>query len=225
MKPHTPPYLLREIKLEVTHACPLACVHCSSDASPSCARQMASTDCRRIILDAGKMGVSKLAFSGGEPLVWPALDDSVSQAIELGMEVSIYTSGNVDSPTKRFRSLTSRGCHRFVFSLFGASAETHERTTRIGGSFHRTLSAVAAVRNSGSEAEIHFVPFAENFNELGELAELGKRNGVSQISVLRFVPQGRGQLFQQHSLNRLQNLQLKNSIERLRADGFTVRTG
>ena len=53
------------------------------------------------------------------------------------------------------------------------------------------------------------MPFAENFNELGDLAELGKRNGVSQISVLRFVPQGRGQLFQQHGLNRLQNLQLK----------------
>ncbi len=225
MELHTPPYVLREIKLEVTHACPLACVHCSSDASPSCKRQMSLKDCRQIISDAGKLGVTKLAFSGGEPLVWPDIDDAVSQAIQLGMEVTVYTSGNVDSLATTFQSLVSRGCRRFVFSLFGASAKTHERTTRIGGSFKHTLNAVAAVRNSGGEAEIHFVPFAENFNELGELAELGKRNGVSQISVLRFVPQGRGQLFRQHGLNRLQNLQLKNSIERLRVGGFTVRTG
>ncbi len=171
------------------------------------------------------MGVKNLAFSGGEPLIWSAIDDAVSLCTELGTEVSIYTSGNVDDPKKAFRSLARRGCKRFVFSLFGASTTAHERITRIGGSFQATLTAVGIVRDFGAEAEIHFVPFAETFQELDELAELGKRHGVSRISVLRFVSQGRGQLFRQHDLNHLQNLQLKKTIERLRSSGFAIRTG
>jgi radical SAM protein with 4Fe4S-binding SPASM domain len=177
------------------------------------------------VSEAADLGVKKLAFSGGEPLIWPAIDDAVSHAAKLGMEVSIYTSGNVDAPEKSLQSLAARGCNRFVFSVFGASASTHERVTRIRGSFQKTLAAIAVVRGLRAEAEIHFVPFAESFQELAELAELGKRNDVSQISVLRFVPQGRGQLFQQHSLSQLHNLQLKKIIERLRETGFAIRTG
>ena len=225
MKLHKPPFALREIKLEVTHACPLACVHCSSDASPSCSREMRPEDCARILSEASGLGVKELAFSGGEPLIWPGIDEAGRDATRLGMEVSLYTSGNADAPKRTLRPLVAGGCHRFVFSLFGASPVTHQRVTRIRGSFERTLTAIAAVRNLGAEAEIHFVPFADNFGELGALVELGKRSGVSQVSVLRFVPQGRGQLLQRHGLNRLQNLQLKKAIERFRAAGFPVRTG
>lgn len=186
---------------------------------------MSRQDCARILSEASGLGVKKLAFSGGEPLIWPGIDEAVRDATRLGMEVSLYTSGNADEPQAVLRPLVTGGCGRFVFSLFGASAATHQRVTRIAGSFERTLNAIAAVRSLGAEAEIHFVPFADNFGELGALAERGRRSGASRISVLRFVPQGRGHLFRRHGLNRLQNLQLKKAIERLRAAGFSVRTG
>lgn len=225
MKQHKPPFMLREIKLEVTHGCPLACVHCSSDASPSCRREMTPDDCTRIMSEAADLGVKKLALSGGEPLIWPRLREAVRHATTLGMEVTIYTSGNVDAPKSAFQALLTRGCGRFVFSLFGASPTSHERVTRIGGSFQKTLMAIDTVHGLGAVAEIHFVPFVENFQELDELAQLGNCHGVSQISVLRFVPQGRGQLFRQHDLSQLQNLQLKRAIERLRSSGVAIRTG
>ena len=48
---------------------------------------------------------------------------------------------------------------------------------------------------------------------------------MSSISVLRFVPQGRGQLLKKRVLSKLQNLELKRIIERLRKKGFEIRTG
>lgn len=225
MKQHKPPFTLREMKLEVTHACPLACVHCSSDASPSCSREMTREDCTHILSQAGNLGVKKVAFSGGEPLIWSPIRDVVGHATSLGIEVSIYTSGNVDAQERTFRSLIDHGCNRFVFSMFGATATTHERVTRIRGSFQKTLTAIAIVHALHAEAEIHFVPFTENFHELAALAELGREKHIARISVLRFVPQGRGQAFQRHTLNQLQNLQLKRAIERLRAAGYVIRTG
>ena len=137
MKQHAPPFTLREMKLEVTHACPLACVHCSSDASPSCSREMTPMDCRRIVSEAAELGVKNLAFSGGEPLIWSAIDDAVSHGTELGTEVSIYTSGNVDDPKKAFRSLRVGD----VSDLFSACSERLPRhmsaSHESGGAFRQ----------------------------------------------------------------------------------------
>lgn len=225
MKQHEPPFQLKEMKLEVTHACPLACAHCSSDASPSCKREMGLEDCLRIIDEAAELGVVELAFSGGEPLIWDGLLEAIGIAVARGIRVSVYTSGNIPKQREMFDSLADAGVARCVFSLFAAVEQTHERTTRIKGSYARTLRAMSAARKAGMDVELHFVPMGYNYQQLPELAKLAKRRGVSPISVLRFVPQGRGQLIKSHVLTRFQNLQLKKCIEKLRADGHIIRTG
>jgi len=225
MKLHAPPYILREIKIEVTHSCPLACVHCSSDASPSCQRKMSKDVCLRIVSEAAAMGVKEIAFSGGEPLMWDGIQDAVGTACANDLDVNIYTSGNVPDVEATFGSIKAHRVKQCVFSLFGATAENHERVTRVGGSYRNTLKAVATANDVGIESEIHFVPLADNFEELEAIAKLSRKHKAAQISVLRFVPQGRGQLIRRQTLNRLQNLRLKRTIERLRQKDFIVRTG
>lgn len=225
MKLHQPPFRLQEMKIEVTHACPLTCIHCSSDASPSCAREISEDACRRIVNEAIAMGVKELTFSGGEPLVWGPIFDVTRHAADNGLSVVVYTSGNVPKIEGAMRSLKAGGVQRCVFSLFGASDKVHERVTRIGGSFRKTLAAISAARKVGLAREVHFVPLAQNLGELDGIARLAKGRKVARISVLRFVPQGRGQLIKSHTLTNLQNLTLKRNIERLRGDGFDIRTG
>jgi len=218
-------YQLKELKIEVTHACPLMCVHCSSDAKSVCAREMSWLDCARILTEAGEMGVEKLVLSGGEPLRWDNIADAVSMASQLGMDVSIYTSGYMENPRSIIEPLVAGGCKRFVFSLFGCTDAKHERITQIRGSFQRTLTAIRVVRNLNTPCEIHFVPFADTFQDLEGVVELAIELQASQVSVLRFVPQGRGQMLGQRVLSRPQYLMLKNTIERLRKLNYSVRTG
>jgi MoaA/NifB/PqqE/SkfB family radical SAM enzyme len=109
--------------------------------------------------------------------------------------------------------------------LFGADRVVHERITRIRGSFAKTQAAIAAATECGLEAELHFVPLANNYQELERLVSYARAAGISRISVLRFVPQGRGTLIQNHALNRMQNIELRRSIIRLRSQGNDIRTG
>ena len=97
MKLHRSPFKLREIKIEVTHRCNLYCFHCSSECSPYSNISMNRGDCLRILNEAIQMGVQEVAFSGGEPLLWPHLEDAIIVAKEGRMRVSIYTSGNVSN--------------------------------------------------------------------------------------------------------------------------------
>ena len=216
---------LREIKLEVTYRCPLACIHCSSDASPSSALEMTPTDCFRIVSDATEMGVERVAFSGGEPLMWEALDEAVRLASCGGMRVSIYTSGNVPMLAEKLRNLRQSGLQTCVFSVFGATELAHERMTRTSGSYQRTREAIIYALECGLRVELHFVPLSDNFRELEPIVIAANGWGVSRISVLRLVPQGRASLLKSHLLNRVQNLQLKRIVEKLRSQGFDVRTG
>ena len=216
---------LRELKLEVTYRCPLACIHCSSDAIPSSTLEMTPEDCLRILNEAVEIGVDQVAFSGGEPLVWEALDEAVRLASTSGLRNSIYTSGNVPSFAERIERLTELGLQTSIFSIYGATEAVHDRITRVSGSYGETRNAIATALDCGLRVELHFVRLSDNFREIEEIAATARTWGVSRISVLRFVPQGRGCLIRSHSLDRLQNVQLRRAIEQLRSQGFDIRTG
>ncbi len=225
MKFHKPPFKLKELKIELTHKCNLNCLHCSSDASSSNFLEIGVKDCFRILKEAISMGVEQVAFSGGEPFLWDGLDEAINIAKIGGLDVSIYTSGNVDEISSKLLKINKIGVKKCVFSIFGKSASLHERITRVSGSFDITIDAIKIAEEIGLTTELHFVPFSNNYHELEDIAILGKNLGISCISVLRFVPQGRGHLLKKRVLSKLQNLELKRIIERLRKKGFEIRTG
>ncbi|MBI5384666.1 MAG: radical SAM protein [Verrucomicrobia bacterium] len=222
---HQRPFRLREFKIEVTHRCELNCVHCSSDARPSNTLEMQREDCLRILAQAVQMGAKEVAFSGGEPLLWTHLAESVEVASKGGLKVTVYTAGVVDDFKAKARTLFKRGAERFIFSIFGGNATSHERITRVFSSFERTCDAVKAAKQVGAATELHFVPLSTNYRELRDVAELGKQLDADQVSVLRLVPQGRATLIQGRALTRVQNLEMRRQIVELRKAGFKIRTG
>lgn len=222
---HKPPFILHELKIEVTYRCDLNCIHCSSDATPSNAIEMSCEDCIDILKQASIMGVKEVTFSGGEPLIWPHINDAVKAAIKNDMRVTIYTSGNCDSFRQKAKELFKYGASRCIFSMFGATAIMHERITRTKNSFNQTLNSILEANKIGFTTEVHFVPMAYNYQELTEIAAISKNCGASVVSVLRLVTQGRAVLLRERTLNRLQNIELRKIIQYLRKSGYNIRTG
>jgi len=227
MQRHTSPFKLRDLKIEVTYRCDLNCIHCSSDARPSNSLEMGREDCLRILAEAIRMGIKDVAFSGGEPLLWPHIFGAVEMAAKHRLSVTIYTSGITEEFRPRASKLHDVGASRFVFSAFGATASSHERITRKAGSFERTKTAMLDALALGLTTELHFVPMANNYRELSDVAQLASQLGAARVSVLRLVPQGRAVLIRDRSLNRVQNLELRRQILDLRKEHGNdfVRTG
>lgn len=218
-------YSPSEIKIEVTYSCPLACIHCSSNAYIDNQIQMSFEKCKEIVEQAKDLGVNEIAFSGGEPLIWDYIDAIISLTHNYGMNVCVYTSGNIPNYEERFKKLKIEGLDRAVFSIYSYKAENHERITRINGSFDKTISSIKECIKEGIKTEVHFVAVSQTFSELKQVAILCKEIGVRKISVLRFVPQGRGSLYSQGVLSKGQNLELIKIIKDLQLDGFDIRTG
>ncbi len=224
MRRHEPPFRLREVKLEVTHQCALTCLHCSSEANWSCRREMDPDKASYVLDEMMGLGVTDIAFSGGEPILWRGLYDAVRQCAEKGVETTIYTSGNVDNSSLAMSLLANSGACRVVFSVFGADRDVHERITRVSGSLERTLSAMDAAREAGLSVELHFVPMRSNFRELLRIADLARGRQVARVSVLRFAPQGRGAIEPGMALTHDENLELRRMMVRAR-EKIDLRAG
>lgn len=219
-------YKLKEIKLEVSYKCNLMCIHCSSEASATNCQEISKDACLKIIEKSGEMGVEKIAFSGGEPLLWPHIEEAIDRVKKHAIQVVVYSSGNVDNIETILQKLKKIGADKFIFSLFGANAITHEKITLKSGSFDKTINAIRLSVQTGLSTEIHFVPLSMNHDELESVAKLAKKLGVGQLSLLRFVPQGRGgAIADQAVLSETENYDLKKRIEKLRSTDFNVRTG
>jgi len=185
---------LEEIKIELTGDCPLACAHCSSNAYPGNPVQLPREVVLSLVSQAAELHAQSIVFSGGEPLVWPWLGNAVSECARHGLCCSIYSTGInlTDDGGQEILALTKCGLNKVIFSLYSPRKEYHEEITRKSGSFDKTIAAIRVTGNGDIEREMHFVPFTRNYKHLVELVELAKGSGIKKVSILRFVPQGRG---------------------------------
>lgn len=216
---------LNSIKIEVTHQCMLNCIHCSSRAGTSVKSEMSLETCNDIIQQAHALGAREIAFSGGEPLLWANLVNAIGFARQLGFNTTVYSSGALDKSSEIFRALIGEGLKRAIFSVFGPDFEAHEKITNVSGSFNRTVNSAKFCRDQGLEVEIHFVPVKSNFNQLSAISRFASQIGIKKVSVLRFVPQGRGAENAQIDLSISEYKVLRETILELKKQGFDIRTG
>ena len=187
---------LRELKLELIQQCTLACVHCSTDSHRRRSGGLPEDTVFRLLREASSLGAEKVAFSGGEPLLVPYLADAIREATALGIHSSVYTCGVADfdlNPltTETALRLAQSGLGRFIFSVYSNRPEVHDSVTRYG-SFATTVLSIQNAIAAGVPVEIHFVAMHRNFRDLPDLVEAAAQWGVRRVSVLRFVPHGRG---------------------------------
>lgn len=220
--------LLRELKIEVTQKCILNCLHCSSEANYSKSRELSKDKVLRTITEAQGLGAREVTFSGGEPLLWQPLSDIITHCKAIGIRPIVYTTGlEFNKAPILLDQVINAGLKSVVVSLFGATEETHEYITRTSGSFRGTLEAINKLISAGLDVKVHFVAMAPNWKQLKPLAELVAGMGVSGISVLRFVPHGRGTLVKDvFNLSRAELAGLKSDIQKIRSEkGIAIRVG
>lgn len=218
-----PKYSLKELKVELTYRCNLQCVHCSSEGSLDMVEAISWPEMFRILESASRMGVERISLSGGEPFVWPDFRTLLLSSELNEFAVKIYTSGTSDN----FRELCEVITHKnlkFIFSMYSASHEVHEKVTKVSDSYRKTLASLEYI-NGKFDTEVHFVPLSVNYNQLKPLVALLSKIGVQKLSVLRFVPQGRGAINKHLDLSQAQNLKLREDIKEIRQSGYNIRTG
>lgn len=169
------------LHIELTERCALHCPQCYKALSQS---DMALPVLSSILRQAAEMNVFQIALGGGEPLLYPDLEEAVSQITELGMACSITTSGyGLDG--NKLKGLTERGVKHIQISLNGSTAEIHGKS-RDGYEFGRY--ALELLKQSEISYGINWVARMDNIDDFPEVIKLGGRFQVHNINILRYKP-------------------------------------
>ena len=83
------------LQLYLTSQCNLKCIHCYMDAGKGTNDELSTDEFISIIDEFAKLHKTKVAFTGGEPLLRPDIFELAERAKENGLKVSIFTNATL----------------------------------------------------------------------------------------------------------------------------------
>ncbi len=128
-------------------------------------------------------GLRKVTLLGGEPTLQPGFLDVVRAAVALGFdEVVVFTNG-VKTARDAFvgEVLDTGGRFTWRLSFQGATALSHERTTKKLGSFLRLRETLENLRRRGQRITVNMCVVRSNYESVAEFPALLLPYGVTQL--------------------------------------------
>lgn len=214
---------LHELTLELTRKCFQDCSYCSSNSSYADDTKLSFGTVKRLLDEFVILGGRHVELSGGEPLAYEGVYEIIEYASRKRLKVHLFTSAYIPGVQIDFDGL--RKVHRIFVNLQAPNSVIHDYLTQSPGSFNRAIRFIRECKKRGKWVGTHFVPMSANIDEIDEYAELAKLLKLNNVSLLRFVEQGRGRK-NVLSLNNDEILHLFSIIEKYRRNkSFEFKIG
>lgn len=190
------------LRVSLTDRCNLRCIYCMPE-SGICKKThdeiMRFEDVEKIIEICSELGVKKVRFTGGEPLILPNIENLINTVSKINNinDISITTNGIL--LFERANELKKAGLRRVNISLDTLDFEKFKYITR-GGNLNNVLDAInLCIKLKLTPVKINVVLLKGiNDNEILEFIELSKRLPV-QVRFIELMPLGEGaKYFEKH---------------------------
>jgi len=179
------------LRVSLTQKCNLRCGYCfgSVDKNQIDKREMTNTEILRLIQSFVSLGINKVRFTGGEPLLRRAIADLVKGTSALpGISiVGLTTNGLLLN--NFLPALVNAGLNRINISLDSLDRDAFRRITGIDG-FQRVLTGIENAENSGAFPWVKIntvVMRGINDSEIPRFAEWALSHRID-IRFIEFMP-------------------------------------
>jgi cyclic pyranopterin phosphate synthase len=168
------------LRIAVTSRCNMSCLYChheGEEESSAGQREISADEIVKVIQAGADLGVRRVKFTGGEPLMRPDLE-SIIERLPDGLELSLTTNGTLLA--QRARSLAESGLDRVNVSLDSLRPEVYSRITGgTGEDLRRVLVGIDAAIEAGLvPIKVNMVVLRENEDEVWDMVEFAMGKGV-----------------------------------------------
>lgn len=176
--------ILFSVLIELTYRCNLNCFFCYNDSHLRGA-PLGTTQYFRLFEDLRDLGTLNLTLSGGEPLAHPEFFTLGRKARELGFLVRVKSNGHALHGALARRMKEEVDPFIVETSLHGARPETHDRQTRVPGSFAKLMANLREAQALGLRLKLNSALTIWNEQEIEAMYALADALGVP----IQFDPQ------------------------------------
>ena len=168
---------LMSVLVELTYQCNLSCWFCYNDVGRK--DELLSLEQHlQLLEDLAAMQVFHLVLTGGEPLAHPHFFEIGRRAKELGFVVRLKTNGHLLNRAMAEKLIQEVDPFLVEISLHGIDAETHERQTRVPGSFDRLMENLRHGREAGLRIKINSTLTRWNEDQMEDMMALADDLGL-----------------------------------------------
>lgn len=177
--------------VELTYQCNLDCYFCYNDLELR-GQSLKLGDYERLFDEMRSLGCLHLTLSGGEPLAHPDFFAIGAKARELGFVVRVKSNGHALGGELLRRLETEVDPFIVELSLHGARPETHDRQTRVAGSFDRLMRNLEEMHSKSVRIKINTALTRWNEDEIEGMFAIADRFGVTLTIDPEVTPRDNG---------------------------------
>lgn len=182
--------LLLRVLFEITKRCNLRCYHCyvagpgdelGTERVLTLLDEFAAEGCMNVTLTGGEVGLR-------EDFV------SIARGVkQRRMTLSVLTNGTAFSE-EQLAGLVAAKPHAVSVSIYGSTAEGHEKVTGVPGSFARSLATVRYLQERGVRCDIHSVLMQGTFDEFPNIIAMADDIGCRYRFDPNVAPRANGDI-------------------------------
>jgi radical SAM protein with 4Fe4S-binding SPASM domain len=180
-------------EVAITYACNIKCRFCYAGCTQSPGAHLDPAGFKRILdIIRHEAEVPSVSFTGGEPLLNPALPELIKYAVKhKRMRVNLITNGTLITPRKA-KELAKAGLSSAQVSIESAHPEEHDAITGIPGSHAASIAGLKALEKAGIRVHPHITICKPNSIRLNDYPAFCKSLGAERFSSNLVIPAGRG---------------------------------
>jgi len=176
----------------VTYRCMANCVHCSAGKhfKPG-EKELTTEEAKQLIDEAQKLGVTIIAFTGGEPLIREDLFELISHVNKKKAMPIMFTNGLLLTD-ENVQKLVDAGLYSIFVSIDSPFPEEHNKLRGIPGIFEAAINGIQKLKSKGVLVGLssYATRSATEKGMYKKLHELGKKLGVHNVILFDGVPTG-----------------------------------
>ena len=169
--------VVKGLRISLTQRCNLNCIYCHHEGEGASTTEMSPGEIIRILKVASSLGISRVKYTGGEPLLRADLAEIIEGTLSAGIsDVAITTNGML---LKRWANrLIDAGLRHLNLSLPSIKPEVYNSIT--GGSLEVVIEGVKEARSRGLEIKLNTVIMKGiNVSDIDSLMDFAISNGCS----------------------------------------------
>lgn len=158
------------VQFELTERCNNKCYFCYNPMGHLDGYELNLEKIKEILDQLSKIGVFRINFNGGEPLMRSDFKEILEYAFSLGFDLHMNT--NATLITEDIAKTISKYMKSVCTSILHSEKSMHDRMTGRIGAYDDVINGIKTLRNNGVKVEVNVCTSAENYTDIYNIGKL-----------------------------------------------------
>jgi MoaA/NifB/PqqE/SkfB family radical SAM enzyme len=177
---------LKYITIQLTLSCNYKCIMCNRYEDSTKNKFLPINDALRVIKEAKSIGVEMILLSGGEPLVYPWINEIIDKVKELNLGITFITNGMLlnEQIIKKMEGHPTR----YMISMHASNKKLNDKIRGVESDYDKVIENIKLIKksmknNENTKLEIAIVIMDENKKDFKKISSMLFSIGITKEEI------------------------------------------